>query len=205
MSHRGLDAPKQQPVSLENISQNKAHSIYANKPQWTWAVRYLTRLHRRTRWKQTWESPIIPGSLYFPSKKKLFPDIAFLSIFLSSTHTVPPAVSYWLCISVRFPSLLLRWGINRHNWRNENLIIKDNGSVHIYISAASTSWRFVFLLSQIFPHTSVFSSQGTHSLYLHPSVCCFLSAVVPLSLARIRKWPARALRETGKAWKTATP
>ncbi len=115
----------------------------------------------------------------------------YLTLFY--THS-SPAVSYWLCISARFPSPLLRWDINRHNWRNENLIIKDNGFVHIYTSAASTSCQVVSFILKSFP-TPLCSPHRIRVLFPSISVCRFLSAVVPLSLSPIRKWPVRALRE----------
>lgn len=102
-------------------------------------------------WKTNTREPDNSRKSKFLFKKETFSDIAFLCISLSFTHTLSPAVSYWLCISVRFPRLLLQWGINRHNWRNENLIIKDNSFVHIYTSAASTSCQVVSFILKSFP------------------------------------------------------
>ncbi len=125
----------------------------------------------------------------------------YLALFY--THS-SPAVSYWLCISVRFPSLLLRWDINRHNWRNENLIIKDSGFVHIYTSAASTSCQVVSFILKSFP-TPLCSPHRIRVLFPSFPVCRFLPAVIPLSLSPIRKWPVRALREKRKSVEDRIP
>lgn len=144
-------------------------------------------------WKTNTREPDNSRKSKFLFKKETLPDIAFLCISLSFTHSCP-AVSYWLCISIRFPSLLLQWGINRHNWRNEDLIIKDNSFVHIYTSAVSTSCQAVSSIPKSFP-TLPCSPHRIQVLFPSISVCRFLSAVVPLSLSPIRKWPVRALRE----------
>lgn len=161
---------------------------------------YLTHLHWHTRGKPTQESLIIPGSLNSSSKNKHF-QILPSSVSHSFTHTLSPAVSYWLCISVHFPSPLLQWGINRHNWRNENLIIKDNSFVHIYTSAASTSCQVVSFILKSFPTLLVLLTGYEFSFPPSPSVAFYqqLSLYRSLPSGNDLSGP---WEKKGKAWKT---
>lgn len=152
-------------------------------------------------WKTNTREPDNSRKSKFLFKKEMFPDIALLCISLSFTHTLSPAVSYWLCISVRFPSPLLQWGINRHNWRNENLIIKDNSFVHIYTSAASTSCQVVSFILTSFPTFLVLLTGYKFSFPPSTSVAFYQQSSLYRSLPSGNDLSG-PWEKKGKAWKT---